>query len=145
MIDKEILKMLFKEKNNIQNLLNSLKNVSTYQNEPFKNLYKIKQEVFKIEKILNQSKLEGFMKEIKQYIQSTKSKVIGWEKDAKKTFGQRLENELREAGFELRGHYPLLKVFFYTLEVDLENFKVLIWYGPQQEKLEICKLVPEEI
>ena len=27
----------------------------------------------------------------------------------------------------------------------MENFKVLIWYGPQQEKLETCKLISGEI
>ncbi len=63
---------------------------------------------------------------MKQHIHSVKSKISKWEEDLKKTFGQKLENELRKAGFELRGHYPLLKVSFYTLEVELENFKVLI-------------------
>jgi len=74
-----------------------------------------------------------------------RSKVIKWEDDAKKTFGQKLENELIKAGFELKGHYPLIKVSFYTIEVDLENFNVIIWYGPQQEKLETCNLVAEDI
>lgn len=143
---EEILKILSKEKNNLQNLLKSIRNINRYQNDPLNNLYKIKQEVIKIEKTLNQSKLEEFVREkIESDIQSMKSKIPVWEKDVKKTFGQKLENELKKAGFELRGHYPLLKVSFYTLEVDLENFKVLIWYGPQQERLETCRLVPEQI
>lgn len=145
-MNEEILKILSKEKNNLQNLLKLAKNIDKYQNDPISNLYKIKQEVVKIEKTLKQSKLEDFVKErIEEHIQSIKSKVVEWEEDARKTFGQKLENELRKVGFELRGHYPLLKVSFYTLEVDLENFKVLIWYGPQQEKLDTCKLVPEEV
>lgn len=145
-MDEEVLKILSKEKNNLQNILKFAKNINKYQNDPLNNLYKIKQEVVKIEKTLKQSKLEDFVKgEMEKFIQSIKSKVIEWEEDTKKTFGQKLENELRKLGFELRGHYPLLKVSFYTLEVDLENFKVLIWYGPQQEKLDTCKLVPEEV
>ena len=145
-MDEEILKILSKEKNNLQNLLKSAKNINKYQNDPLNNLYKIKQEVIKIEKTLKQSILEDFVRvEIEQYIRSMKSKVIKWEEDIKKTFGHKLEKELKKAGFKLIGHYPLLKVSFYTLEVDLENFKVLIWYGPQQEELETCKLIPEEI
>ena len=145
-MNEEILKILSKEKNNLQNLLASVKKISKYQSDPLNNLYKIKQEVVKIENILKQSKLEHFAKgDVEQYIQSVKSRIPKWEEDVKKTFGQNLENELRKAGFELRGHYPLLKISFYTLEVDLENFKVSIWYGPQQEKLETCKLTPEEV
>ncbi len=146
MEEEEILKILSEEKNNLQNLLKFIKNINKYQNDQLKNLHRIKQNIVKIKKALKQSKLEDFVKErVERYIQSMNSKVIKWEEDAKRNFGQKLENELRERGFELRGHYPLLKVSFYTLEVDLENFKVLIWYGPQQEKLEICKLIPEEI
>ncbi|MCW3135350.1 MAG: hypothetical protein N2V77_00180 [Canidatus Methanoxibalbensis ujae] len=146
MEEEEILKILSEEKNNLQNLLKFIKNINKYQNDQLKNLHRIKQNIVKIKNALKQSKLEDFVKErVEIYIQSVNSKVIKWEEDAKRNFGQKLENELKERGFELRGHYPLLKVSFYTLEVDLENFKVLIWYGPQQEKLEICKLIPEEI
>ncbi len=60
--------------------------------------------------------------------------------DYKQTFGRDLESELKKIGFDLRGQYPLLKTMFYTLDVDFENSKVGIWYGPQQEKLASCKL-----
>ncbi len=144
--EKDVMKMISEEKINLQNMLRSLRNIERLQHDPLSNLCKIKQEVVKIEKMLKQSKLNDFVKEnIERHIGDVKSKIPEWEKNIKKTFGQKLENELRKAGFELKGHYPLLKVSFYTLEVDLENFKVLIWYGPQQEKLETCKLVPEEI
>ena len=143
---EEITKILSKEKNNIQNLLKVIKSIDKYQDDPVSNLYKIKQEMVKIEKMLKQSKLDDFVKKnIEQRIGGIKSKIPEWEENAKKTFGQNLENELRKVGFELRGHYPLFKVSFYTLKVDLENFKVSIWYGTEQEKLETCKSVPEDI
>jgi len=143
---EEITKILSKEKNNIQNLLKVIKSIDKYQDDPISNLYKIKQEMVKIEKMLKQSKLDDFVKKnIEQRIGGIKSKIPEWEENAKKTFGQNLENELRKVGFELRGHYPLFKVSFYTLKVDLENFKVSIWYGTEQEKLETCKSVPEDI
>lgn len=143
---EKITEILSKEKSYIQNLLRTIKNIDKYQDDPISNLYKIKQEVVKIEKILEQSKLDDFVKEnIEQYIGDIKSKIPEWEKNVKKTFGQNLEYELGKIGFELRGHYPLLKISFYTLKVDLENFKVSIWYGPEQEKLGTCELVPESI
>jgi len=143
---ERIMEILSKEKSNIQNLLKTIKNIDKYQNDPISNLDKIKQDIVKIEKMLKQSKLENFIKEnIKQHIGGIKSKIFEWEKNIKKVFGQKLEHELKKIGFELRGNYPLLKVSFYTLKVDLENFKVSIWYGPEQEKLETCELVPENI
>lgn len=145
-MNEEILNMMSKEKNNLKNLLESFKKIDRYQSDPLKTLHKIKQEVVKIEKTLKQTKLEDSVKEVvKQYIESVKSKIPEWEENVKKTFGQNLEKELSKAGFEVRGSYPLLKVSFYTLKVDFENFKVVIWYGPQQEKIGTCELIPEEI
>ncbi|MCD6177485.1 MAG: hypothetical protein J7K29_06575 [Candidatus Cloacimonetes bacterium] len=144
--EKVIMNVMLKEKNTLQNLLKSFKNIEKFQRDPLNNLHKIKQGVVKIEKALEQSKLDEFVKEeIKQHTDSIKSKIPKWEDELKKAFGQKLEIELKKVGFELRGYYPLLKVSFYTFEVDFENFKVLIWYGPQQEKIEVCELVHEEI
>ena len=58
----------------------------------------------------------------------------------RQTFGVGLEKELKKIGFNLEGHYPLLKTMFYTLDADFEQNKVGIWYGPEQEKLVTCKL-----
>lgn len=60
--------------------------------------------------------------------------------DFKQTFGKELEDELKKIGFDLGGHYPLLKTMFYTLDVDFDNSRVGIWYGPEHEKLASCKL-----
>ena len=60
--------------------------------------------------------------------------------DFKQTFGRELEDELKKIGFDLRGQYPLLKTMFYVLDVDFDQSKVGIWYGPQQEKLASRKL-----
>ena len=145
-MDKEILKKLSAEKTNLQNLLKFVNNLNKYQKDPINHLDKIKQEVNKIEQTLNQSNLDASVKErVKELVQPIKDKIVGWEGDAKKSFGWNLEQELNKEGFELRGHYPLLKVSFYTLEVNLENFQVKLWYGPQQEKLGTCKLVPSDI
>ena len=144
--ERNIMELISSEKLRLQNLLKSFKNLKKLQCDFLSNLHKIKQEVAKIERILKQSRLSDSAKnDINRHIEYIKSEISGRERDLKKTFGQKLKNELKKADFELRGHYPLLKESFYTLEVDFGNFKVLIWYGPQPEKLETCKLVPEEI
>jgi len=140
---KDIIKTISKEEANLRNMLKSIRAIEKLtENEPLNNWHKIKQEVIKIEKTLKQSRLGEFIKEnVEQHIQSIKSKIPEWEKQTKKSFGQKLEDALKELGFELGGHYPQLKVLFYILEVNLDKGNVIIWYGPQQEKLDTCKLM----
>jgi len=84
--EKDLLKTLSKEGANIRNIQKSIRTVKRLAgNEPLNNLYKIKQEVVKIEKTLKQSKLDEFVKEgIEQHIQPIKSKIPEWEEKAKK-------------------------------------------------------------
>lgn len=56
-----------------------------------------------------------------------------------------LEQELNKEGFEVRGHYPLIKVSFYTLEINTDDNNVILWYGPQQYKLTTVELNPQQI
>ncbi|MGB9631505.1 MAG: hypothetical protein ACPL09_05980, partial [Candidatus Methanodesulfokora sp.] len=123
-----------------------MKILEKLQTDPVNNLYKINREIARVEKNLKSSGLgESTRNRIEQYIEDLKSRITIWEDEAKKRFGLSLEEELKKVGFELRGHYPLLRASFYTLQVDLENFKVIIWYGPQQEKLDVSLLSPAEV
>jgi len=142
-----LIKLLSKERTNLQKILKSIRIVEKLiKNEPSSNLLKIKRELSKVEKLLGQSKLDHFLKKsIKRYIETIRSKIPEWEENVKRAFGQKLGNALKQAGFELRGHYPLLKVLFYTLEVNFDDNNVTIWYGSQQERLDKCKLDPEEV
>lgn len=65
--------------------------------------------------------------------------------DIKHQFGAEIEKELAKIGLDLKGHYPLLKTGVYTLNVDLDQTKVGIWYGPETEKLASCKLYAEDV
>ena len=65
--------------------------------------------------------------------------------DIKHQFGAEIEKELAKIGLDLKGHYPLLKTGLYTLDVDFDQVKVGIWYGPEQEKLASCKLYAEDV
>ena len=141
----DFLRTLSREEANLKNIRKAIRAIERYaENEAASNIYKIQQEMLRIEKILKQTKLTDFVEEdVGQRIQPVKSKMPEWEEQAKKSFGKRLEDALKQVDFELGGHYPLLKVMFYTLEVKLETNSVVIWYGPEQERLDACKLIPE--
>ena len=141
----DFLRTLSGEEANLKNIRKAIRAIERYaENEAVSNIYKIQQEMLRIEKILKQTRLTDFVEEdVGQRIQPIKSKMPEWEEQAKNSFGKRLEDALKQVDFELSGHYPLLKVMFYTLEVKLETNSVVIWYGPQQERLDACKLIPE--
>ena len=141
----DFLRTLFREEANLRNIRKAIRAIERYtENEPSSNIYRIKQEMSKIEKILKQTELADFVKEdVEQRIQPVNSKMPAWEEQAQKSFGKRLEDALKEVDFELSGHYPLLKAMFYTLEVKLAANSVVIWYGPEQERLDACKPVPD--
>ena len=143
----DVLRTLSREEANIRNIRKAIRAIERYtENEPSNNIYKIKQEIERVEKILKQTRLTDFVEEdVEQRIQPVKSKMPEWEEQAQKSFGKRLEDALRLVNFELSGHYPLLKVMFYTLEVKLEAGSVVIWYGPEQERLDACKPIPEVV
>ena len=141
----DFMRTLSREEANLRNIRKSIRAIERYtENEPSSKIYKIKQEMSKIEKILKQTQLADFVEEdVKQRIRPVNSKMPDWEEQAQKSFGKRLEDALKEVDFELTGHYPLLKVMFYTLEVKLEADSVVIWYGPEQERLDACKPIPD--
>jgi len=141
----DIMRTLSEEEANLRNIRKAIRAIERHtENEASNNIYKIKQEIARIEKILKQTRLTDFVEEdVEERIRPVKSMMHGWEEQAQKSFGQRLEDALKQVDFELSGHYPLLKVMFYTIEVKLETNGVIIWYGPEQERLDTCKLIPE--
>lgn len=145
--EEDYLKTLSKDGANIKNILKYKSTIDKLiENDPVNNFHKIKKNMIGIEKTLKLSRLDGFIKEgLEQHLQPIKAKIPEWEDSVHKSFGQKLEEALKQSGFELEGHYPNLKVIFYTLEVNLDNNNVVIWFGPLQEKLKTCKLVPEDI
>jgi hypothetical protein len=143
----DVLRTMSEEERYLKNMRKAIRTIERLtENEPSNNIYKIKQELMKVEKILKQTRLTDLIEEdVEQRLRPVKSEMPGWEEQANRSFGQRLEDVLEQVDFELSGNYPLLKVLFYTLEVKLYNNNVTIWYGPQQERLDNCKPIPEVV
>jgi len=113
--------------------------------DPLENLGKLKQELKKVEKALRTEESDVSKTSVAQYIKLVEQRVLELEALSKKTFGKELEEELKQVGFRLEGHYPLLKSSFYTLEVNFDKSSVTIWFGPKQEKLKVCSLSPKRV
>jgi len=75
--EEDYLKTLSKDGANIKNILTYIKSIDKLtENDPINNFHKIKKDMIGIEKTLNQSRLDGFIKEgIEQHLQPIKEKI----------------------------------------------------------------------
>lgn len=144
--ERNLISVLTKEKNNTQAIVRSLKKIDRYVLEPEFNLRYIKAELKKIQDKLALSHLkEDIQSAILAKYNEINAQVPEWEIEVKKIFGHELEQSLSEAGLELKGDYSHLSVLLYTLEVDLDKLKVIIWFGNKQEKVAITNLDPQKV
>ena len=144
--EKNIITILTKEKNNLQNILKSFRSLERNSIMPEFNLHKIKNDLKKIsDKLASSNLLAAVKQDIQTKCDEFMEKVPEWEISAKKQFGSELQKTFIENGLNLSGDYSNLKVLLYTLEVDLDIHKVIIWYGNKQEKVASANLNPEEV
>lgn len=137
----EMKDYLLKSTKALRTITRLVKSVEELEKNSVDNVYEIEKVMGRIEKasasLLPDSeakrRIEGWVSEITSRLQDDKV-------ESKRTFGIKLENLLRDRGFELTGHYPILKTSFYIIEVDFDKAQANIWYGPEEELMAISKL-----
>ncbi|MDP8219808.1 MAG: hypothetical protein P9X26_00555 [Candidatus Stygibacter frigidus] len=141
-----LISALSKEKNNIQSILSTLRKLEKITEFPEKNLHKIKTEINKAsKKLITNNLLDSIKEEISTTLQNYQDQIPEWEEKAKKVFFEELESVLKEAGYILRGDISRLMVSVFTIELNLDSLKVIIWYGNKQENVISCRLNPEAV
>ncbi len=72
-----------------------------------------------------------------------------WATVARQRFGSELADALQSLNITLQGQIPLLRAGLFAIELQADQNKVALWYGPQQERLgeapmqaiEVCKRI----
>ncbi len=142
----EILHILVKEKTRIQNILKILKSLEKEKAKPFFSISKTYKYINQISKLLEESSLTPQFKQlIKEYLSRLEEEISYYKEKRKNSFTVELEKGLEIFSLPLKGHYPLLKLGLYTIEVDFDKESLTVWYGPQQEKLFSSSLDIEKI
>lgn len=119
----------------LRNFRKNIKDYENYREDLFNNLYKINDNIRKYKKSLEELKnnSEGLIEHLykrRDLIKEQYEKDLG---DFKRVFGNNLEKQLNEYGLSLKGHYPELRVSYFTLELNFENMIAKLWFGPKQE------------
>ncbi len=140
-----LVAVLNKEKLSLQHLLKALKSTKKLIEDPVNNLDKIKASLTKMEQLSSKIHFDSDIKnEVLKFVEALKKEIPSWEEKRKNAFGFSLEEVLTELQLPLDGHYPLLKTYLFTIEISFESGKIILWYGPQQEKLATTRIsIPE--
>jgi hypothetical protein len=102
--------------------------------------------VQKLEKGLGKlRKSVPIMQVLQEWLEQKKSLLENLKVNLKERFGLELEQELKKIGLTLSGHYPELRTWLLTIEVNFPNNRAILWYGPKQEKVKVCSLSPQKI
>jgi hypothetical protein len=124
-------------------LVKLLQEIASLESDRHTNLPKLKTRLAKIETMTSQSQSRvpvGVTTWLDQY----KQELAHSEEQSRRRFGVDLAKELQPLGLALEGQYPVLKAGLFTLKLDLERDRLTIWYGPEQERLDECRLLADE-
>jgi len=127
----------------INKLLRELSRLDENSNE---NLPRIRQAISTLRDVANSVQMvEASAHNLTKWISQYELEVKKAEEEIKKQFGAELEKELEKLGLSLSGQYPELKAGLFTIELDFNQWKATLWYGPKQEHLVQCPLSVSKI
>ena len=108
------------------------------------NLDKLEAELNKLEKGLAQSQFpESTYASLQFWIGNLRQSIEKSRHDLDRKFGSRLAELLAGLEIELQGQIPELRAGIFTVEVDSVRNRVVLWFGPKQERLEVLARSPE--
>ena len=123
-----------------------LRSLSGFDPNRAENLRKIKETLRKIRQFVE--KLNGLaecVKHLRDWVEDYREELERTQQKLQQVFGTELEKALRERGLSLQGYYPKFKSGLFTIELDFDGGRSVLWYGPNQERLGYCTLSSEEI
>jgi len=139
-----LIQQIQKQKTLLQNLQKSLKALNVAEQDSAKRLSTLRKELGAIEKYEKDLNLDPAVLQIIQIeLNKSREELRQKEEELKSKFGFHLEKALKEHNFNLEGNYPVLRSLFYTFIVDISADKVTIYFGPEMEKLDVTKAIPE--
>ncbi len=141
---EELIQQIQKQKTLLAKLHESLKKIAVLEEDPAKRVSTLRKELSLIEKFEKELKLDAtLLLNIQNILNKSREELKQKEEELKSKFGFNLEKSLKARNFNLEGNYPVLRSSFYTFVIDISADKVTIYFGPEMEKLDVTKAIPE--
>jgi len=134
---EQLIRELQEQQKKTQTIIKLLREISRLDQNRNENLLKIKQRIKKLNNMVKSFKpRETSIRDLTNWIsQYETTEIKHAEEKIRKQFGVELEKELGKLGLSLSGQYPELRAGLFTIELDFDQLKVTLWYGPKQERL----------
>jgi hypothetical protein len=108
------------------------------------NLDKLEAELSRLERAFADKHISDQTKsEMQVWIRNLKESLSQTRQELDRKFGSKLAALLVDDQIEVTGQLPELKAGLFTVEVDPSRNRVVVWYGPKQERIEILPRSPE--
>ncbi len=102
---------------------------------PTENAFLLQKKLSEIIKVTGTLPEFGLKGSLISWIEYAKDELEKAKEDFRFQFGQQLKEILQKEGKKLRGQYPLLKIDFYTLQLNFEFGEATLYFGPEIEKI----------
>lgn len=141
---EELIQQIQKQKTLHAKLHESLKKIAVTEEDPAKRVSTLRTELSEIEKYEKELKLDApLLQNVQNILNKSRGELKQKEEELKSKFGFNLEKSLKIHNYNLEGNYPVLRASFYTFVIDISSDKVTIYFGPEMEKLDVTKAIPE--
>ncbi|MCS7183383.1 MAG: hypothetical protein NZ869_09780 [Thermoanaerobaculum sp.] len=84
---------------------------------------------------------ESLLPQLNPFLESVAQALETVGKNLRANYGAALHEVFAQNGRSLSGHYPLFFSGFFSLEVEVERGRAILWFGHKQEKLASCDQV----
>jgi len=144
--ENNIEELLSKYQKEITFLRGLCKNLANALESGKEDIRRAEEYVQKIEKSLGKLRENlPIMQVLQEWLDQKKGLLENYKISLKGRFALELEEELKKVGLTLSGHYPELKTWLLTIEINFSTNKATLWYGPKQERMGVCSLSPSKI
>lgn len=115
--------------------------LSRFDADPAANAVAIRQRLGRVTELLRKIKLEPeFAEALRSQLGAYETAVAAAEQQVSQQFAAQLDALLRPADLALSGYHPDYRTWFLTVEAKSEAHRVVVWYGPKDERLAECTL-----
>lgn len=103
--------------------------------DPTENAFLLQKKLGEIIKVAGTLPEFSLKRSLMSWIEHARDELEMAKEDFRFQFGQQLREILQKEGKKLRGQYPLLKIDFYTLQLNFEFGEATLYFGPEIEKI----------
>ena len=100
------------------------------------NVYVLEKKIDEIERGYEELPACDIKEHISSWITQQRNRLKELREEFRFTLGKKLTSLFSADGIQVKGQYPIVRIAWYTVKLDLESGEAEIFYGPEVEKIQ---------